>query len=183
MTRSSGALARRYARALLAVVEPSGKDAALALKQELRGFAALTLNRDVKRVLAQPAISAEAKRRVVLALAERSGASALVRKLLELLASRDRLSLVGEVAAEYAGLANAAHGVVAAEVVSAAPLQPAQEQALVAALATKAGSVELTTEVEPGLVGGLVVKVAGRTYDGSVRTRLQALRRLLAASS
>ena len=183
MTRSAGALASRYARALLSVVDASGKDAALALKQELRDLAALVENREVKRVLVQPAISAEVKRRVVMALAERASASALVRKLLELLASRDRLTLVGEVAAAYAGLANAAHGVVAAEVVSAAPLQPAQQQALVAALATKAGSVELTSEVEPALLGGLVVRVAGRTYDGSVRTRLLALRRRLAASS
>jgi len=184
VTRSTSALARRYARALLAVADAKGQDAALELKEELRGFAALVLDHEaLRRMLAQPAVGAEAKRRVVMALAERAEASPLVRKLVELLASRDRLALVGQVAAAYAVLANAAHGVVAAEVVSAAPLQPAQQKALVAALGVGTGSVELTSEVEPALVGGLVVRVGGRTYDGSVRTRLLALRRRLAASS
>jgi len=182
--RATSALARRYARALLAVADAKGKDAALELKQELRGFAALVEGHEpLRRLLAQPAISADAKRRVVMALAERARPTPLVARLVELLAARDRLALVGEVATAYAVLANAAHGVVTAEVVSAAPLQPAQQDALVAALASGKGSVELTSEVEPALVGGLVVRVAGRTYDGSVSTRLLALRRRLAASS
>jgi F-type H+-transporting ATPase subunit delta len=184
VTRRTSALARRYARALLAVVDAKGKAAALELKEELRGFAALVQSHEaLRRLLAQPAVGAEAKRKVVMALAQRAEVSPLVLKLVELLASRDRLALVGEVAAAYAGLANVAHGVVSAEVVSAAPLQPAQQQALVAALAVGTGNVELTSEVEPALVGGLVVRVGGCTYDGSVRTRLVALRRRLAASS
>jgi F-type H+-transporting ATPase subunit delta len=99
------------------------------------------------------------------------------------LGARDRLGLLGEVAAAYSDLANASQGVVAAAVVSAVPLAPAQRKALEQALAGQASSIELTSEVEPGLVGGLVIRMAGRTYDGSVRTRLAALRRRLAASS
>ena len=183
MSRAPRALARRYARALLDVASAHGEDAVLPLRDELRDFAPqLEDHEPLRRALAHPALPAEQKRRVVLALAERAKASPLLKKLVEVLSTRDRLALLPEVAGAYADLANAAHGVVAAEAVSAVPLGNAQRQALAAALAGKTGSVELRTEVEPALVGGLVVRVAGRTYDGSVRTRLAALRRRLAAS-
>lgn len=183
MNRAPRALARRYAKALLEVATASGKDSVLPLRDELRAFVPLVEGHEaLRRALAHPALPAEQKRRVVLALAKRAEASPLVQKLVALLSTRDRLPLLPEVAAAYAVLANAAHGVVAAEAVSARPLRNAERQALGAALAGQNGSVELSTEVEPALVGGLVVRVAGRTYDGSVRTQLQALRRRLAAT-
>ncbi len=181
--RAPRALARRYAKALLDVASARGKDAVLPLRDELRAFVRpLEGHEALRRALAHPALPAERKRRVVLALAKRTKASPLALKLVELLSARDRLLLLPEVAAAYADLANAAHGVVAAEAVSAVPLGSRERQALGAALAGKNGSVELRTEVEPALVGGLVVRVLGRTYDGSVRTQLEALRRRLAAS-
>ena len=184
MTRSTGALARRYARALLDVAAAKGRTTPLELRDELRGFASeLEAHAGLRKALAQPTLGAEAKRKLVTALADAAKASPLLSKLVEVLAARDRLGLLGEVAAAYSDLANASQGVVAAEVVSAVPLAPAQRKALEQALAGQAGSIELTSEVEPGLVGGLVMRMAGRTYDGSVRTRLAALRRRLAASS
>ena len=39
--------------------------------------------------------------------------------------------------------------------------------------------VELQARADPALVGGLLVKMAGRTYDGTVRGRLRALRQRL----
>ena len=66
--------------------------------------------------------------------------------------------------------------------VSAVPLADSQQRALERALARQGASVELSTEVDPSLVGGLVVRAFGRTYDGSVRQQLAALRRRLAAS-
>ena len=181
--RATGALARRYARALLEVAEARGAAAALELRDELRGFvAALEGHEPLRRALAHPSLASESKRKIVQALAERAQATPLVRRLVDVLAIRDRLSLLGELSTAYARLANAAHGVVMAEVVSAAPLLPAQRQALVAVVSGGARTVELRSEVDPLLVGGLVLTVAGRTYDGSVSARLGALRRRLAAS-
>ena len=67
-----------------------------------------------------------------------------------------------------------------AEAVSAVALPDPQRQALAAALGD---AVELRTRVEPQVLGGLLVRVGGKTYDGTVRMRLDALRRRLAASS
>jgi F-type H+-transporting ATPase subunit delta len=183
VSRAPQALARRYARALLEVAREEGENAVLALRDELRGFVPqLASHPQLRTALANPVLGAEVKRRVLLALAERAQASPLVKRLVEVLGTRDRLELLAHVAEAYARLANAALGVVAAEAVSAVPLAAQQKQALESALKGGAASVELVERVDPAIVGGLVVSAFGRTYDGSVRTRLNALRRRLAAS-
>jgi F-type H+-transporting ATPase subunit delta len=89
--------------------------------------------------------------------------------------------VLGEV---YAELANAANGILPVEATGAVALSAEQEQALLAVLRTATGSeVELSTKVEPEVLGGLRVKMKGRTYDGTVSGRLQALRRSLASGS
>jgi F-type H+-transporting ATPase subunit delta len=183
MTQAPRALARRYARALLEVAGADGPKAVLALRDELRGFVPqLTSHAQLRLALAHPGLRADQKRKLVLALAERAEVSVLAKRLVELLSSRDRLSLLSAVAEEYGRLANEAQNVVAAEAVTAVPLARAQKKALEAALKGSAASVELSERVDPAIVGGLVVRAFGRTYDGSVRTRLNALRRRLAAS-
>ena len=184
MSRPPRSLARRYARALLDVASPDGREAVLALRDELRAFVPqLDGHPQLRLALAHPALGAEQKRRLMLALADAAQATPLVKRLVELLSSRDRLALLPDVVEAYAELANAAHGVVAADVAAALPLDAEQKQALETALKGSAASVELRTRVEPLLVGGLVVSAFGRTYDGSVREQLAALRRRLAASS
>jgi F-type H+-transporting ATPase subunit delta len=179
VSRAPRALARRYARALLEVAGREGVDAPLALRDELRAFSPLISGHaGLRRALLDPGLGAEPRRRVLAALAERAGASVLLRRLLDLLASRDRVALLPDVAEAYAELANAARGIVSAEAVSAVALPEAQARALAAALGR---AVELRTRVEAGLIGGLLVRTGGKTYDGTVRTRLAALRRRLGA--
>ena len=177
MTGAPRALARRYARALL---QAAGGEA-LALRDALRVFGPLVEDhRELRRALLDPALGSEPRRRLLGAIAERAGASPLLRRLLDLLAERDRVSLLPDVIEAYAELANAAHGVVSAEAVSAVPLPEVQRQSLAAALG---GRVELRCRVDPNLVGGVLVRLGGTTYDGSVRTRLATLRWRLAGAS
>lgn len=184
MSRPPRSLARRYARALLEVANAEGGARALALRDELRAFVPqLDAHPQLRLALAHPALGAEQKRRLMLALADAAKVTPLVKRLVELLSTRDRLALLPDVVEAYAELANAAHGVVAADVASAVPLGAEQKHALETALKGAFESVELRTRVEPLLVGGLVVRAFGRTYDGSVREHLAALRRRLAASS
>ena len=171
------ALARRYARALL----PAAGGGALALRDEIRALGALVEgHRELRRALLDPALGTELRRRLLAAVAERAAASPLLRRLLDLLATRDRVSLLPGLTEAYGALANEANGIVSAEVVSAVPLAEAQRQSMAAALG---GKVELRCRVDPGLVGGVLVRVGGTTYDGSVRTRLAGLRRRLASAS
>jgi F-type H+-transporting ATPase subunit delta len=183
MTGGAPAGARRYARALLDVAVAKGK--APALRDELASMVALiAAHPDLAAILAHPAVSAERKRKVVAAVAKAAHASELMTRLLTIMGERDRLSLLPLVSAAYAKLWNAHRGVVAAEAVSAVPLDETQTRAVAAALAAASGrQVDLTSRVDPRLLGGMLVNMEGRTYDGSVRARLLALRRALAGTA
>jgi F-type H+-transporting ATPase subunit delta len=174
-----GASGRRYARALLDVALE--KKQAEPLAAELQGLAELVAGHaELSALLTNPAVSAERKKKLVAAVAKSAKVTDLAARLLGILGERDRLGDLPGIAAAYAKLWNAHRGVVAAEAVSAQPLDAAQSKAVEQALASLTGrAVELRSKVDPALVGGMLVNIEGRTYDGSVRARLLALRRRL----
>jgi F-type H+-transporting ATPase subunit delta len=178
----SSTLARRYARALLDVSLAQPKiGAPEKVRGDLETLAdVLEGHRDLAGIFQNPAVGTDAKKRIAAGLAARVQAAPVVQRLLDLLAQRDRLVLLPQVAAAFVEAWNAHRGVTAAEAVSAVELPPPQAEALAAALAKVAGSeVELRSQVDPQVLGGLVVRMAGKTYDGSVRGRLAALRETL----
>jgi F-type H+-transporting ATPase subunit delta len=184
VTGTARALARRYARALFDAALREGPEAPLALRDELRAFAPfLTGHAELRHALQHPGLGAEPRRRVLAAVADRAGASVLLRRLLEHLATRDRIALLPDIVEVYADVVNAARGVVSAEAVCAVAPTKEQSRALAVALGGPAGLAELRCRVDPELIGGLLVRVGGTTYDGTVRTRLAALRRRLAPPS
>jgi F-type H+-transporting ATPase subunit delta len=172
---SSPAAARRYARALLDVAAAKGQ--AERLRLELRELAdLLSVEPQLSRALLHPGLGVERRQRLVRALFAERG-SELLNRLLDLLAERDRLALLPELADAYARAYNEHAGVLTAEALSALPLDEAQTGTLRAALKSATGrEVELRARVDPALLGGVVVTLAGRTYDGSVRAQLQQLR-------
>ena len=182
MTRGAAGTARRYGRALLDVALEKG--VAEPLRAELEAMVQVIAGHpDLAALLAHPAVSAERKRKLVGAVAGRARASDLLTRLLTMMGERDRLGLLPMVGAAYAKLWNAHRGVVAAEAVSATPLDEAQTRDVARALAAAAGhEIDLSARVDPRLLGGMLVKMEGRTYDGSVRARLLALRRTLAGT-
>lgn len=172
-----GGLARRYARALLDVAQEQGapEDVARELAEAIR---AIDGNHELRTVLYHPAIRGEKKKAIVAAI----WTQGLLARLLALLAERERLALLPAVAEEFERAWNERRGVASGEAVSAVPLEPGQAQALRAAIEKGLGvGVELKARVDPSLLGGLRVTLAGRTYDGSVRTQLRALRERLVA--
>ena len=92
------------------------------------------------------------------------------------------MGLLDAIATLYAQLWNAARGVLPAEATSAVPLSEEQLASVQRALGRATGrDVELSTAVDAALLGGLLVRVGGQVYDGTVRGRLRALRERLAA--
>jgi F-type H+-transporting ATPase subunit delta len=177
--RAQGAAAaRRYARALFDVALQQGDPE--ALRREIRdAVAVLASHKDLRAALEHPALSSEAKKKLAEAVwAGRS--SPLLARLLGLLADKGRMELLGAIEESFGALWNAHRGVVAAEAVSAVPLDEGQTRAVTEALRRATGKdVELQTRADPALQGGILVKMAGMTYDGTVRGRLRALRQRL----
>ncbi len=104
----------------------------------------------------------------------------LVLNLVYLLLSRGRLGMIGEIADEYQRLLDSYHGIERAEVITAVPLDEEDTLRLGERIGAVVGKkVVVEPEVEPGIIGGFIVKIGGKLWDGSTRSRLEALKREL----
>jgi F-type H+-transporting ATPase subunit delta len=180
MKAHSETIARRLAQALLdaALEGPGGPEAVRQRLTEICQIFAQCV--DARIYLEHPLVSSDAKETIIVAIAPDGPGSAPVRQLLRMLAARQALRLLPAIATRLLDLWNARRGVLAAEATSAEPLTPEVAEQLRRALERGSQrSVELTTTVTPELMGGVIVRVAGRVLDGSVRGRLQALRQRL----
>lgn len=179
MKPRSGA-ARRYARALLDVALEKGSPEVVAgeLKEAVM---LLDSHRELRGILAHPALGAERKRAIVSEVWRGRTESEIVPRLISLLAERDRMEMLGDVLGFFAELWNAHRGVVAAEATTAQALDTHERNALTQALGRAVGKeVDLAMRVDPEVLGGVLVRMGGRTYDGTVKGRLRALRAHLA---
>ncbi len=104
--------------------------------------------------------------------------------MIQLLLRRGRIHQLPTVAAEFRRLDNARQGITLATATSAAPLSPDEIRAITARLEQLSGGrVELDVQVDPSLLGGLIVRVGDRLIDGSVRGRLERLRNQLVSGA
>lgn len=179
---STRASAARYAKALfdVAVAESTPEQA----EQELTAFFDVVQGHaDLRQALLSPAVPAARKAAVVAHLLDRLQPSGPVRKLLVLLAERDRLELLPELVTVYHERVMEHLKVVQAEVTTAAALPADQAAQLQQRLGKTLGrSVTLTTKVDPALIGGMVTRIGSTVYDGSLATQLTALRQRLTES-
>lgn len=173
--------ARRYAEAAFQIAERDGT--VVEWRSDLDTAVAALSEDEPMRVLANPAVPA-ADRRM---LAERilgDGVSRGALNLVGLLLNRGRIDLLPALAAEFRRLHDQREGIIHATVTSAAPLDDAELSAVRERLANITGGiVEITTAVDPQILGGIVVRLGDRLIDGSVRGRLERLRNALAAGT
>jgi F-type H+-transporting ATPase subunit delta len=166
--------ARRFAEAAF---EVALRDEALDRWRDELQVAADVLGRDeVVPVVDNPAIPLRQRQGLVERLIGTRVQPGVVR-LVNMLVERGRIEVLPRVAEEYVRLLNTHRGVVMAVVTSAAPLTPDETAAIRGRVEAMAGAdVELRTEVDPSLIGGLTVQVRDRLLDASVRGRLERLR-------
>jgi F-type H+-transporting ATPase subunit delta len=175
----SRASAARYARALFDVALKESDP--VQIERELASFAGLmSSNAELHTALTNPAVPASAKRRIAEALGTRLNAAPPVRKLLLLLADRDRLGIVPDLLAIYRERLMEHQQVVRAEVTTAAPLTAERMTQIEQKLATLTGrTVNMTTSVDPSIIGGVVTRIGSTVYDGSIATQLAKLKEKL----
>jgi len=180
-------VARRYSRALLSVVTqaPTGKGEVMptpaALAAELRAcLDLLEKTPTLQAALTDPLLPTPRKRALVEAVFTKAQASPLLVRLLALLVDAGRTELLPGIEEAFRHAWNAQRGVVEAEAVTATDLDEGQRADITKALAgVSRQEVDLRTSLDPRVIGGVLVKMAGKNYDGTVRGRLRALRALL----
>ncbi len=166
----------RYATALFELaLEAKSLD---EVGSDLDGFQAmLDDSADLLRLVRSPVFSANDQNRAVRAVVDKAGIGGLASNFIGLVAKNRRLFAVSDMIRDYRKLLAAHRGEVTAEVTSAEKLSDAQVTALKAALKEKVGrDVLLDAQVDPALLGGLVVKVGSRMIDTSLRTKLNNLK-------
>src|SRR5690242_8485540 len=134
---------------------------------------------EVRKVLENSRIPQEPKLRLVAAAL--ADLPALPLNLARLLVRKSRTALAPEIAVQFRILVHAQEGVRHARATTAVPLTSAEQEALAERLRASTGhAVELETDVDPGLLGGVVVLIGDRLIDASVRGKLAALKKTLA---
>ena len=175
--------ATRYARALLDVALKEQADLA-TIESQLAGLAGLFAeNEGLRKALHNPAVPVQRKRAAVVEIVAKAGVLPIVGKTLVLLAERDRLVILPDIADSFTQRLQDIRNVVRAEVTTTAPLSAERLQAIQRSLATATGrSVELTSRVDPAILGGMVARVGGTVFDASVTSHLQRIRQRMDAS-
>jgi F-type H+-transporting ATPase subunit delta len=173
--------ARRYAEAAF---EVATRDSTVERwREELDLAAGLVGDERALDVLANPAIPGERRAE---ALNEMLGdrVSRPVGNLIQLMLRRGRIDDLPRVATEFRRLDDRRQGITHATATSATELTQDEVRALTARLEeTTGGRIALDVEVDPSLLGGLIVRVGDRLIDGSVRGRLERLRNQLVSGA
>jgi F-type H+-transporting ATPase subunit delta len=169
-------VAGRYASALFSLAQENRQTgevaAALATVESM-----IAESPDLQRLVRSPVFSSDVQIKALDALLARAGVSGISANFVRLVAIKRRLFALRDMIRDYNKLYDAARGVTRAEVTSAAPLNDAQISALKDQLRGTAGKdVDLQLKVDAAIIGGLIVKLGSRMVDGSLRTKLNAIR-------
>ena len=171
------AAARRYARAIFELAHDEGNVEAWG--RRLAQVREVLSDPEVARALTNPTIATEQRMALVSDLFDGGEATNLAKLLIE----SDRVRDVEAIDEEFQRLADEAAGRVRATVTTAVELSSQDRDRVAEELSRRLGKeIHLDVLVDPGILGGLKLEYGDRLVDASVATRLQQLRRRLAAS-
>lgn len=170
-----GRLSRRYAKALFELALEERREDEVG--QEIDRFLAAYSGSSLPAVLNNPAFPLGSRKNIIIEVSRGLQLSPLAVHFLSLLLERDRLSYLPSVASRYRRLLDEKKGRVEAVVVAPDPLAAATLARMREALGKVSGKeVVLQQESDPGLIGGAVIQLEGKVYDGSVRTQIEKMR-------
>lgn len=176
------AVCRRYAAALQS--EAESVKAVEAVDGDVAATAAiLAESKELRLLFASPVVSTAKKRTVIETLFSERVSPVFLQFLL-LLNSKGRGGLVSDILKEYARLRDRQLGIVEADASAAMALSKEEVEGLRKKLSGLVGAdVRLNVDVDPALLGGVVVKVGDTVYDGSLKRRLSVLKSQLEGRS
>lgn len=182
MAKKIGKLAYRYARAFRSTIleelgdTHSSPTPSQLCADSLEAFASLWQSRELQAAMLNPMFSKEDRRKVVVALARQIKAPEIVERFLSVLVDRDRLLGVVEICTAFREEINRSLGVVEVVVQTARSVSDSEKAEIQAMLGQKIkGDLSLSWEVDPTLIGGMVLRYQGNVLDGSIKGRLERL--------
>ena len=167
-----------YARALFEVA--SERDVLDVVREQLAQFVdALSADRELEVFFVSPYFSTEEKKDGLHRMVE--GAEETFMNFLETLVERDRMPEISHIRARYEELWDAEKRLLPVEVTSAVELDEATVRSIGERIGSGTGNtIQLTTVIDPDMLGGIVLRVGNVILDASIRNRLNQLRKEVA---
>jgi F-type H+-transporting ATPase subunit delta len=168
--------AKRYALAAFQIAQERGD--VEAWRSAMDQIAEFMGDSEVRRVLENTRVGQDPKQRLIGAAL--GDLPELPLNLARLLVRKHRTALAGEIAYAFSQLIEEERGITHAHARTAVPLNEAEVADLAQRLQQQTGhEVILDVEVDPTVLGGVVVQIGDRLIDASTRARLQAMRESL----
>jgi F-type H+-transporting ATPase subunit delta len=184
-----GPVAGRYAQALFDIaseekVLPQYKSMVDRIEGELKAVKdILDGNVELQRLLYHPQITAKAKKELLDQLFK-GKISEVTGNFLALLVDRRRETYFSDIVEEFVALANAQRGIMEAKVTTAVELNDTEKGELSSIMARLTGKkVQTSYDIDPSIIGGVIVRMGDKIIDGSIKTRLAAMKDRLKAIS
>jgi F-type H+-transporting ATPase subunit delta len=172
--------ATRYAKAIFGIAVERNELA--GWKSDLEKLAVLGANDTLTDLLENPSVHSGDKIKVMSSVLE--GISPLALNLVKLLVVKGRFDLAPEIAVHYQQLLDEHSGTERAEVITAVPLSEDERQKLEIRLGKVINKkVIVSRTVDPGLIGGIVARMGGKLLDGSVKSKLENLKKEISGIS
>jgi F-type H+-transporting ATPase subunit delta len=171
-------IAQVYARSLFEVA--TERDKLDVVREELGQFAdALNESRELQTFLFSPYFSTEEKKDGLAKAV--TDADETTTNFLAVLLENHRMPAIFRIRREYDRLWEDANKLLPVEITSAVELDPSVAERIGDEIGRQTGrTVELTSTVDPDVIGGIVVRVGNSILDASIRNRLENLRKQVA---
>ncbi len=173
-------IARRYAKALMNIGQEDGKYD--TYWEELDAFTSLFQQEEqLSAVLSNPTFNVAQRQAIIKELGKRLRLSPIIINFLHLLVDKNRMRYLPDITALYRELVDEAAGRARVTLVTAQDLSKKKLEELTHGLQGLVGKqVIMEVETDPSLIGGVVARIKGMVYDGSIKTQLARLRETLA---
>ena len=171
-------IARRYAKALLAIGQEDGNFEQYG--REMTAFVAVAAEASLTDALTNPLYPADVRRKILGKVLARTSLSKIMQNFLELLQDKGRISQIALINADYLILVDEVNNVKRATITTAGPINEAIQQRVKANLEALTGkTVFVEARQDPDIIGGIIAQVGDLTLDGSVKTQLKNLKESL----
>ena len=171
-------IAGRYAKSLIDLAQEQGK--LETILSDMSAFRTATENREFYMMLKSPIINTTKKRNILKTIFADSF-DEMTMAFVNIVLTKGREEFLPEICQEFVGQYREIKNITSAKVISATELQDDTLDKIKSKIRTEMtegnGEVEISTQVDPSLLGGFVIEIGDKLYDASVATRLKNLKK------
>ncbi len=167
----------RYAKAILEIAESKKVASQVSVDMALIS-STMNTNAELNSFIQSPTINVEQKENAMLEIF--ANANKVTKSLFHLVKENKRFEILDAIALEYNKLFDIMNGVEVAKVTTAVPMDATLEAKILAKIATFSDKkITIENTIDPSIIGGFILRIGDKQYNGSVANRLQVLKREL----